>query len=111
MPFGQALYLAPLGAPDLTGLKTLRPGLALGQLLKNRFEPAHALALWLKTAANTQDYPAQSAQLRQYLHGEALPSAQTGWTLITVDGICLGWAKGSGGMLKNHYPKGLRLKY
>lgn len=111
LPFGQALYLAPPGAPDLTGLKTLRPGLALGQLLKNRFEPAHGLALWLKTAANTQDYPAQSAQLRQYLHGEALPSAQTGWTLITVDGVSLGWAKGAGGMLKNHYPKGLRLKY
>ena len=28
--------------------------------------------------------------------------------LVTVDGLGLGWAKGSGGQLKNHYPKGLR---
>ncbi|MFR0734763.1 MAG: methyltransferase RsmF C-terminal domain-like protein [Oscillospiraceae bacterium] len=27
---------------------------------------------------------------------------------MTVGGLSLGWAKGSGGVLKNHYPKGLR---
>jgi len=31
-----------------------------------------------------------------------------GWQLIAVEGYSLGWAKASGGMLKNHYPKGLR---
>ena len=45
--FGQSLYWAPVDMPDLKGLKVERPGLELGVLKKDRFEPAHALALWL----------------------------------------------------------------
>ena len=33
--------------PDLKGLKVLRPGLHMGTVKKNRFEPSHALALSL----------------------------------------------------------------
>ena len=51
--FGQSLYWAPLEMPDLRGIKVLRPGLELGEEKKDRFEPAHALALWLSTAART----------------------------------------------------------
>lgn len=106
--FGPSLYLLPPDCPDLKGLKVLRPGLELGTLRKNRFEPAHALALWLSSAARTADFPADSQEILDYLHGHVLPGPQTGWTLITVDGASLGWAKGSGGQLKNHFPKGLR---
>ena len=106
--FGQSLYLCPGEMPDLRGLKVLRPGLELGQLRKNRFEPAHALALWLDTAATTADFSAGSREILDYLHGQVIPGTATGWTLITVDGMSLGWAKGSGGQLKNHFPKGLR---
>lgn len=106
--FGQSLYLLPLGCPDLKGLKVLRPGLELGQLRKNRFEPAHALALWCSGAARTADFPADSKEISDYLHGQVIPGNQVGWTRITVDGAGLGWAKGSGGQLKNHFPKGLR---
>ncbi len=108
LPFGQSLFLAPREMPELHGLKVLRPGLELGQSLKNRFEPAHAWALWLKTARSVADFPADSPEIAKYLRGEAIPGSQTGWTLITVDGLSLGWAKGSGGILKNHFPKALR---
>lgn len=106
--FGSSLYLCPETMPELKGLKVLRPGLELGQLKKDRFEPAHALALWLKTAASSADFPADSEDIRRYLNGQVIPGNQTGWTLVTVDGLSLGWAKGSGGQLKNHFPKGLR---
>ena len=106
--FGQSLYLAPMGMPDLRGIKVLRPGLELGELKKDRFEPAHALALWLKTAANTIDLPADSPQIRQYMQGQTLPDSGRGWTLVQVDGYSLGWGKSDGKVLKNHYPKGLR---
>ena len=43
-----------------------------------------------------------------YLHGDVIPGAETGWCLVTVGGYSLGWAKGDGKVLKNHYPKGLR---
>ena len=108
LPFGQSLFCVPEQMPELRGLKVLRPGLELGQVLKNRFEPAHAWALWLKTAKSVADFPADSPEIAKYLHGEAIPGTQTGWTLVTVDGLSLGWAKGSGGVLKNHFPKALR---
>ena len=106
--FGPSLYLCPEDMPDLKGLKVLRPGLELGQAKKGRFEPAHALALWLDTAAVTEDLPAEDPRVLSYLQGQVIPGEQSGWTLITVDGLSLGWAKGSGGQLKNHFPKGLR---
>ena len=106
--FGQSLYLAPVEMPDLRGIKVMRPGLELGELKKDRFEPAHALALWLKTAANTKDLPADSADTERYMRGETLPDSGKGWTLVQVDGYSLGWGKSDGKVLKNHYPKGLR---
>lgn len=106
--FGQSLYWAPAEMPDIRGVKVLRPGLELGEIKKDRFEPAHALALWLKTAKTVQDMPAESREIKAYLHGETLPSSEKGWCLVTVDGYGIGWGKGDGIVLKNHYPKGLR---
>lgn len=106
--FGQSLYWAPVEMPDIRGLKVLRPGLALGEVLKGRFQPAHALALWLKTAAAVQDCPSDSREMAEYIHGNVVPSNRKGWCLVTVDGYSIGWGKGDGKVLKNHYPKGLR---
>ena len=108
LEFGQSLLLVPDEMPELHGLKVLRAGLELGQVLKNRFEPAHAWALWLKTARSAADFPAGSPEIAAYLRGQTLSGPQTGWTLVTADGLSLGWAKGSGGSLKNHFPKALR---
>ncbi len=106
--FGERLFLAPENLPELKGLKVLRAGLELGSLLKNRFEPAHALSHWLQEAASMADFAPDDPLIRKYMAGEAIPGGQVGWTLVRVGGIPLGWAKGSGGQLKNHYPKGLR---
>ena len=106
--FGANLFWAPAELPELKGLKVLRPGLELGEVKKDRFEPAHALALWLKTCATTLSLPADSDDLRRYLHGEVLPFAGRGWCLVLADNYSIGWGKGDGKMLKNHYPKGLR---
>ena len=108
--FGPNLYWAPEEMPDIRGLKVLAPGLELGEVKKDRFEPAHALALWLRDAAVRQDYPVQSREAGMYLRGEVVPSKQRGWCLVTMDGYAIGWGKGDGNVLKNHYPKGLRLK-
>lgn len=108
LPFGASLYLVPEEFPDLKGLKVLRPGLELGQLKKGRFEPSHALALWLDSAKTTKNLSADNPEVLQYLQGQVLPGNETGWVLVQVDGLSLGWAKGSNGQLKNHFPKGLR---
>ena len=106
--FGTALYWVPEDMPTLKGLKVLRPGLELGMVKKDRFEPAHALALWLRTCQNVQDFPADCQEIRKYMGGDVVPSQKKGWCLVTADGYSLGWGKGDGTVLKNHYPKGLR---
>ena len=106
--FGQSLYWAPEGLPDLKRLKVLRPGLELGEVKKGRFEPAHALALWLKNCGCQVDLPADSRELTAYMHGDVIPCTQKGWCLVRTEGFSIGWGKGDGKMLKNHYPKGLR---
>lgn len=111
LKFGDQLYRMPEGMPSIRNLKVLRPGLHLGTLKKNRFEPSHALALAFKTGSGKA-----RVQLR-----ERQPTGQSilkwtdlnmdgekGWYLVTVDGYSIGWGKLAGGILKNHYPKGLR---
>ena len=106
--FGTVLYLTPPETPELRGLTVPRPGLALGEIREDRFLPAHALALFQPAGAPEADYSWDSPEIGAYLHGEALSSPRRGWVLVTVDGVSLGWAKGDGRWLKNHYPKGLR---
>ena len=106
--FGQSLYWAPEDMPDIRKLRVLRPGLELGEIKKAYFLPAHALSLWLKKAKNMQNLLANSREVEQYLHGETLSTQAKGWCLVTVDGYSIGWGKGDGNILKNHYPKGLR---
>ena len=108
MTFGQNLYLVPEEMPDLTGLCVERPGLELGVVKKGRFEPSHALALWLKSCKNEESYGADSDEIRRYLHGDVVPSQKRGWCLVKADEYSIGWGKGDGTVLKNHYPKGLR---
>ncbi len=105
---GTRLWWLPEGAPAALSCTCLRKGLELGEVKKNRFEPAHALALWLDTCKNTLDLDPEGEEIKKYLHGDVLPSAQRGWTLVTVGGYSIGWGKGDGSWLKNHYPKGLR---
>lgn len=119
--FGDQLYLVPAGMPDMAGLKVLRPGLHLGTLKKNRFEPSHALALALRPEQVKLrcHLGLDNGQARRYLKGETLSPEDSqqeagaltgcrGWVLVCVGGYSLGWAKLAGTTLKNHYPKGLR---
>lgn len=106
--FGQSLFWAPEGMPDIQRLKVLRPGLELGTVKQDRLEPAHALALWLRGCCRVQQYAPESNEIRSYLHGDVVPSPIKGWCLVCADSYSIGWGKGDGRVLKNHYPKGLR---
>ncbi len=109
--FGDQLYFCPPSFDiDTQGLRILRCGLHLGTVKGKRFEPSHALAL-ASSATNARKVmmlEADSPLTAAYLHGDTIPCGGNGWHLILVDGFPLGWGKASGGMMKNHYPKGLR---
>lgn len=109
LAFGDNLYRMPEGMPGVKGLKVLRPGLHLGTLKKNRFEPAHALALALRPEDVKHVWNLSVEEAAMYLKGQTFSAeGEKGWYLICVDGISLGWGKLAGGIMKNHYPKGLR---
>ena len=102
----------PKEMPALKGLKVLRPGLHLGTLKKNRFEPSHALALKPENVTKTMNLTYKEPQANAFLGGQTLNyegnDGAKGWHLITVDGFSLGWGKLAGNVMKNHYPRGLR---
>ena len=109
LAFGDNLYRMPERMPGVKGLKVLRPGLHLGTLKKNRFEPAHALALSLCPKDVKHVWNLSVEEAAAYLKGQTFSAeGEKGWYLICVDGISLGWGKLAGGIMKNHYPKGLR---
>ncbi|WP_051604901.1 RsmF rRNA methyltransferase first C-terminal domain-containing protein [Lachnobacterium bovis] len=107
--FKDQLYLVPNGLPSLSGVRLLRRGLHLGTLLKNRFEPSHALALYLSNDMVKKSVDISYDQAKKFIAGETFPcDKEKGWYLITVNGYSLGWGKMAGKVMKNHYPKGLR---
>lgn len=112
--FGENVYLAPFYMPSTDRLKVMRPGLHLGSMKKDRFEPSHSLALFLRQedVIRSKDYPSLSKEIKDFTTGLTLNAdLENGWYLITADGCSIGWAKSDGRRLKNHYPKGLRINY
>lgn len=112
---GDRLYFVPEVMPDPGHLRVVHPGVWFGNFKKERFEPAHPLALFLKCeqARNILDLSSSEVPggrrtpLRAYLGGETIPSdGPAGWTLVTVDGWPLGWGKRVQGVVKNHFPRG-----
>ena len=111
---GENLYLLPEESPDVKKLKVLRYGLHLGVLKKNRFEPSHALSHYLKLedAKHVENLKLEEEYILNYLRGNTINTGQSrGWVLVAIEGIPIGWGKESNGVLKNHYPKGLRINY
>ena len=124
--YGKELYRIPENV-RLEDLRVLRPGLHLGTLKKNRFEPSHALAAALEAgdvkcsaelSDGSEEVLGDGNAARAYLRGESLRTQECaqitgkkGWCLVTDCGFSCGWGKLSGDQIKNHYPKGLRRPY
>ena len=109
---GGALYALPADCFAWKGLKALRCGVKLGEIIKNRFEPAHAFALTLKRgeAKNVLNLACDDIRLKKYLRGESVEANISQWCVVCVNGYPVGWGKGVGGVVKNHLPRGLRLR-
>ena len=110
---GGSLWALPEGLDDLSrldGLRVLRTGLLLAHAEGKRVEPDHALAMALTPCEAARTAELDEAQALAYQAGEALPLGELppGYTLLTHCGVSLGFGKQAGGVMKNHYPKGLR---
>ena len=109
---GDALWMLPEGISieQLSGLRVLRTGLLLAHAEGRRSEPDHALAMALRPEEAARTANLTLEQALAYQAGEALELGDLpgGYTLLCCEGVSLGWGKQAGGLMKNHYPKGLR---
>jgi NOL1/NOP2/fmu family ribosome biogenesis protein len=67
------------------------------------------MAITPAKAARSLSFPADGREVAAFLRGESLRvDGESGWVLVCVEGFPLGWGKRTGGIVKNHYPRGLR---
>ena len=107
--FGGELRYCP-DFPDLSkakGVSVLRSGLHLGTVKGKVFVPDHAWAV-CNVSPDVPRIHLTEEQARLYQNGQVISAEGKGWVLACFAGIPLGWGKVSDGMMKNHYPKGLR---
>lgn len=111
------VFWMPEGIGKCPGLRFLRSGLYMGELLKKRFEPSQAFAMVLKKEeyASVIDLPVLDERILRYLKGETIEvedkecARSEGWQLVCVDGYPLGWGKLIRGTLRNKYFSGWRM--
>ena len=103
--------LLPVPFPQ-TNLHVLRAGVFVGSVQKGRFVPEHHLfTAFGAQCTNCEQLTLDDPRTVEYLSGREVEActAADGWCCVTVDGWPLGGGKVSGGRVKNHYPKALRL--
>ena len=89
-------------------------GVLFGELKGNMLFPSHQLfSSYGRLFKSQVQFTRGDERCRRYLHGEEIPAdpdTLPGWCSVLYEGIPLGGGKASGGVVKNHYPKGLRIK-
>lgn len=95
----------------LKNITILRQGVFLGEMIKKRFEPhQHLYSAAQHQGHFIQTYDMNDEQCLAYLQGNVINAAgYKGYTALTWRGYPIAFAKGDGNILKNKYPKGLRL--
>lgn len=97
---------------NLSGLRVLSNGTELGLLKKNRFEPGHQLAEVLGQVHQDRVLDLkQKTDYLSYLHGETLrvETQERGFILVSYKHMIFSFGKLANRILKNYYPKGLRI--
>lgn len=90
-----------------SGVNLVNCGVVLGEMIKGRFEPSHNLVMCFGYRFNNcLDLNEQDAY--KFLKGETLACDLVDYVAVSYKGVILGFGKASNGVLKNHYPKGLR---
>ncbi len=112
LPDGRVLLLPELMPDDLAALNVREAGVLAGEVRSGRFVPAHALFLALPASHFCHSVLPDETALAAYLAGEEITcdTALSGYCAVCADGHSVGFGKAVGGRLKNHYPKGLRIR-
>ena len=121
----ERVYLLPDLPEEALHLNFLRCGVCLGELKKNRFEPAHQFALILsrETCGACLEFSPGDRALASFLAGGTVRFDGTeaqrqggagapvpGWNLVLAGRFPVGWGKYADGVLKNKIPQSWRIE-
>ena len=96
----------------LPPLSVFMAGVTVGEVRKGILFPHHQLfSVYGRHFKQRLDLKAGDGRIAKYLRGEEIPAPElsgSGYSAVLYEGAPLGGGKLSSGVLKNHYPKGLR---
>jgi len=109
---GRILLLPERLPLQMDRMRVLRAGVLAGELKNGRFLPAHGLYLAYPKASFTAAVELEDTALTAFLAGETVPCDTNlrGYAAVCAKGHPVGFGKASDGTLKNHLPKGLRMR-
>ena len=100
------LYASPTNL-NLKEFNIIRNGLKIGSLNKNNFIPDYHLSHFL---SSNESIELNENELKNYLNGQVInKDYQNGFYVVSYNDINIGFVKSVNGILKNHFPKGLRI--
>ena len=105
----ERFYLSLQPLPDMKN-NVMKYGICLGEVIKNRFEPAHDLyrANSLK-GKYRYTYDLNDREYLDFISGKEIKKdLEDHYYQLTYRGIPIGFGKCAKGTIKNKYPKGLR---
>lgn len=106
-----SLYYMPNNI-DFGKINVINYGVYLGDIVKNRFEPSHQFFKAFGDKFKIKlDLDISNKDLYNYLRGlELFYEIDNGYGVLMIEGVPLGGFKSVNGVLKNYYPKGLRIQ-
>ncbi|MBP5429258.1 MAG: SAM-dependent methyltransferase [Clostridia bacterium] len=108
--FKDKIVLSPAPLPLPANL-IYANGVTVGEIRSGRLAPHHAFfSAYGRDFIRKLDFPADDPTLAAYLHGDVIPARDLfdGWGVVLCLGTPIGGVRITGGVAKNHYPKGLR---
>jgi len=100
------LYASPTNL-NLKEFNIIRNGLKIGSLNKNNFIPDYHLSHFL---SSNEGIELNENELKNYLNGQVInKDYSNGFYVVSYNDINIGFVKSVNGILKNHFPKGLRI--
>ena len=94
-----------------TSLSVTRDGVLMGRSKKSHFEFEHALAQSVAFYDSFKHVSVSKEDAYRYLHGQQIETSVRGLFCVDYQNVSLGFAKGTGNLANNRYPKGLRNKF
>lgn len=110
---GENLVISVHGMP-IPPRSVFSAGVLIGKIEKGLLFPSHHFfSAFGKLFKRQENLARGDAKVQKYLLGEEIEAkgfSDNGWCSVIYEGAVLGGGKASLGKIKNHYPKGLRIK-